>query len=227
MNERFEDQKIAMIAKYTPLSAEELQEGAFDIDWFEEAYGLLGEKNFGLLYKAAKYISDGQKHSRARKYADAAAGKVTLEELREQITAKRNKDLLMSYGLVPFGDDREADLLNRYQFIQKYAKEARQFGAQRRASESKAAEIALVNMSVHAGFADVTRLTLNMESRLAKEFAPYMTWNRADGMEDVELCLAVDETGKSEILCRRGEKRLKSIPRLLRSIHMSWRQGSK
>ncbi len=212
MNERFEEQKIAMIAKYTPLSAEELQDGAFDIDWFEEAYNLLGEKNFGLLYKAAKYISDGQKHSRARKYADAAAGKVTLEELREQITAKRNKDLLMSYGLVPFGDDREADLLNRYQFIQKYAKEARQFGAQRRASESKAAEIALVNMSVHAGFSDVTRLTLNMESRLAKEFAPYMTWKASEGMEDVELCLAVDETGKSEILCRRGEKRLKSIP---------------
>lgn len=212
MNERFEEQKIAMIAKYTPLSAEELQSGAFDIDWFEEAYSLLGEKNFGILYKAAKYISDGQKHSRARKYADAATGKVTLKELREQITAKRNKDLLMSYGLVPFEDDREADLLNRYQFIQKYVKEARQFGAQRRASESKAAEIALINMSVHAGFADVTRLTLNMESRLAKEFEPYMTWNGAEGMEDAELCLTVDETGKSRILCRRGEKQLKSIP---------------
>ena len=70
----------------------------------------------------------------------------------------------------------------------------------------------MVNMSVHAGFSDVTRLTLNMESRLAKEFAPYMTWKASEGMEDVELCLAVDETGKSEILCRRGEKRLKSIP---------------
>lgn len=103
MNERFDDQKIAMIAKYTPLSAGELQDGAFDIDWFGEAYGLLGEKNFGLLYKAAKYISDGQKHSRARKYADAATGKVTLEALREQITAKRNKDLLMSYAEYPSG----------------------------------------------------------------------------------------------------------------------------
>lgn len=178
---------IAISAKYTPLSAEELQDGAFDIDWFREAYSLLGEKNFGLLYKAAKYISDGQKHSRARKYADAATGKVTLDELREQITAKRNKDLLMSYGLVPFGEDQETDMLARYQFIQKYAKEARQFGAQRRASESKAAEIALVNMSVHAGFADVTRLTLRMESRLAREFAPYMAWNRVDGTEDVDL----------------------------------------
>lgn len=120
MNERFDDQKMAMIAKYTPLSGEELQDGAFDIDWFREAYGMLGEKNFELLYKAAKYISDGQKHSRARKYADAASGKVTLEFLKEQIVAKRNKDLLMSYGLVPFAKDQEQDLLSRYQFIQNF-----------------------------------------------------------------------------------------------------------
>lgn len=213
MNERFDDQKIAMIARYTPLSAEELQNGAFDIDWFREAYGMLGEKNFGLLYKAAKYISDGQKHSRARKYADAATGKVTLEALREQITEKRNKDLLMSYGLVPFGERREQDMLERYQFIQKYAREARQFGAQRCASETRAAEIALINMSVHAGFADVTRLTLNMESQLAKEFEPYMAWTAVD---DVEICLTTDEAGKSEILCRKGEKLLKSVPARLK-----------
>lgn len=209
MNEYFSDQKMAMIARYTPLSGEELQDGAFDIDWFNEAYGLLGEKNFNLLYKAAKYISNGQKHSRARKYADAATGKVTLEELEEQIKSKRNKDLLMSYGLVPFAKDREKDMLKRYQFIQQYAKEAKQFGAQRRASETKAAQTALVNLSVHAGFSDVTRLILNMESRLTKEFADYMVWQT---VEDVELCLEVDETGKSKILCRKGDKMIKSVP---------------
>ncbi|MCI8373572.1 MAG: DUF4132 domain-containing protein [Lachnospiraceae bacterium] len=209
MNESFNEQKVAMIARYTPLSPQELQDGAFDIDWFHEAYGLLGEKNFTLLYKAAKYISDGQKHSRARKYADAAAGKVKLKELREQITDKRNKDLLMSYGLVPFAKKREKDLLDRYQFIQQYAKEAKQFGAQRRASEGKAAQTALVNLSVHAGFSDVTRLILNMESRLVEEFAPYMAWHAVD---DVELCLEVDELGKSAIKCRKGEKMLKSVP---------------
>ncbi len=209
MNERFDDQKMAMIAKYTPLDREELQDGAFDIDWFQEAYRLLGEKNFELLYKAAKYISDGQKHSRARKYADAATGKVTLKWLQEQIVSKRNKDLLMSYGLVPFDKDQEQDMLERYQFIQKYAKEAKSFGAQRRASESKAAQIALVNLSVHGGFSDVTRLTLRMESRLAGEFAPYMEWI-LEG--DVEICLHVDELGKSEILCRKDGKMLKSVP---------------
>ncbi len=209
MNERFDDQKKAMIAKYTPLTAEELQAGAFDSDWFEEAYGLLGEKNFNVLYQAAKYISDGQKHSRARKYADAATGKVTLPELMTEIRAKRNKDLLMSCGLVPFADDREKDMLERYQFIKQFEKESRQFGSQRRASESRAAEIALVNLSVRAGFSDVTRLTLRMEMKLTEEFAPYMEWT---AVEDVELCLSVDEGGKSEILCRKDGKMLKSVP---------------
>ncbi len=209
MNERFDDQKKAMIAKYTPLSPEELQDGAFDVDWFQEAYELLGEKNFSMLYQAAKYISDGQKHSRARKYADAATGKVELEVLRQEIQAKRNKDLLMSYGLVPFAENREKDMLERYQFIQQYGKESRQFGAQRRASEGKAAEIGLVNLSVRAGFADVTRLTLRMESKLAEEFAGFMQWTPVD---DVEICLSVDQAGKSEIQCRKAGKALKSVP---------------
>ncbi len=209
MNERFDDQKMAVIAKYTPLSSEELQDGAFDIDWFREAYESLGEKNFSMLYQAAKYIADGQKHSRARKYADAASGKVTLEELREQIAAKRNKDLLMSYGLAPFDKQKEQDLMNRYQFIQTFAKESEQFGAQRRASEKKASQIALVNLSVHAGFADVTRLTLNMEGKMAEQFAPLMQWTAVD---DVAIRLYVDETGKSGVLCKKGEKMLKSIP---------------
>lgn len=209
MNECFDDQKKAMIAKYTPLTPEELQDGGFDRDWFMEAYEMLGEKNFSMLYQAAKYISDGIKHSRARKYADAATGKVELVKLREEIVAKRNKDLLMSYGLVPFAEDQEKDMLNRYQFIQQFRKESRQFGAQRRASETKAADIALVNMSVHAGFSDVTRLTLRMESRLAAEFAPMMEWTP---VEDVEICLQVDESGKAEILCRKQGKVLKSLP---------------
>ena len=42
MDERFDDRKQAMIARYTPLSPEELQAGAFDVNWFKEAYELLG-----------------------------------------------------------------------------------------------------------------------------------------------------------------------------------------
>ncbi len=209
MNERFDDQKKAVIARYTPLTPEELQEGAFDAVWFEEAFGLLGEERFDRLYEAAKYISYGQKHSRARKYADAARGKVSLPALKEEIEAKRNKDLLMSYGLVPFREDREQDMLERYQFIEQYRKESRQFGAQRRAGEGKAADIALVNLSVRAGYQDVTRLKLTMETRLVAAAAILMEWTQ---VEDMELCLHVDEDGKSRILCRKDGKELKSVP---------------
>ena len=78
MDENFDDKRAAMIAKYTPLSKEELNEGCFDVKWFYEAYETLGEKLFNKLYNSAKYISNGSKHSRARKYADAALGRVTV-----------------------------------------------------------------------------------------------------------------------------------------------------
>ena len=75
MNESFDDKRKAMIARFTPLEVDELNDGAFDRTWFTEVYERLGDKRFQLIYKAAKYISDGAKHTRARKYADAALGK--------------------------------------------------------------------------------------------------------------------------------------------------------
>ena len=107
----------------------------------------------------------------------------------------------MSLGLVPFGKDGNRDMADRYQYIQQFLKESRQFGAQRRASEAKAAETALTNLSVNAGFADVTRLTLNMETRLMEQFREYMEWKQVD---DVLVKLEVGEDGKSGILCRKA-----------------------
>ncbi len=211
-SERLDEQTTSIVAKYTPLSPEELTDGAFDIHWFFEAYGNLGEKNFKLLYDAAKYSSSGTAHGRARKYADAALGNVDKEHLKQEIDAKRNKDLLMSIGLLPLPEDKrkkEDELLERYQFIQKYKKESRQFGAQRRASEGRACEIALRNLTVNAGFTDVTRLVLRMEGKLAQQSAQYFNWQAVD---EIELSVSVDETGKSALKCRKDGKLLKSIP---------------
>lgn len=212
-SERFDDFTTSMIAKYTPLSPEELHDGAFDINWFFEAYGKLGEKEFKLLYDAAKYSSVGTAHGRARKYADAALGKVAVADLKTEVGAKRNKDLLMSIGLVPLANEREArefDMLDRYQFIQKFKKESRQFGAQRRASEGRAVEIAMRNLSVAAGFTDVTRLTLRMETKLAETLRAYFEWGALD--EETEIRIFVDENGKSSLECRKNGKALKSVP---------------
>ena len=211
-SERLDEQTTSVVAKYTPLSPEELMDGAFDIHWFLEAYRSVGEKNFKLLYDAAKYSSTGAAHARARKYADAALGNVEKEALKAEIDAKRNKDLLMSIGLFPLSADkakREEELLDGYQFVQKYRKESKQFGAQRRASEGRAAELALRNLSVNAGFTDVTRLVLRMEGKLAEQSQHYFDWQP---VEDVELRIAVDESGKSALTCRKDGKLLKSVP---------------
>lgn len=211
-SEHLDDQLTSTIAKYTPLSPEELRDGAFDIHWFFEAYEKLGDKNFKLLYDAAKYSSTGAAHARARKYADAALGNTEKEALKAEINAKRNKDLLMSIGLLPLPTEkkeREEELLDRYQFIQKYKKESRQFGAQRRASEGRAVEIALNNLSVNAGFTDVTRLILRMEGKLTELSSAYFDWQP---VEEVELMICVDENGKSSLSCRKEGRILKSVP---------------
>lgn len=207
MNESLDEKTKAIIAKYTPLTAEELNIGAFDIDWFKDALETVGEKRFNTIYKAAKYISDGGKHTRAQKYADAVMGKLTKEDAQKQVSEKRNKDTLMAYALIPL--DGEKDMVERYLFIQEFKKGAKKFGSQRRASESAAADCALQNLAKNAGFEDVSRLTLRMEAALFEEIKPLLDWNEID---EIKLKIALDENGKAEILIEKGGKALKSVP---------------
>ncbi len=207
MNEHFDDKKKAMIAKYTPLTPEELNDGCFDVDWFFEAYEMLGEDMFSKLYKAAKYISDGNKHARARKYADAALGKVKREELEQTIDDKRNKDWLMSYGILPVAD--EADELHRYEYLQKFLKESKQFGAQRRASEAKCVEVALKNLATTAGYTDDLRLILAMETALVTSNAAYF---EGITISEYECKIIISVQGKAELDIRKEGKKLKSVP---------------
>lgn len=207
MNESFDDKKQAMIAKYTPLSPDDLQNGGFDIQWFKEAYTMLGKDRFELLYDSAKYISDGNKHGRGRKYADAALGKVTVSAVMKEITSKRNKDLLMSLGIIPIKDNQ--DMINRYEFFNRFKKESTSYGAQRRASEGLAVNIAMKNLATNAGYADVTRLTLTMETELIKTWSKYFQWKKA---KDAELMIEISDSGHATILCKKSDKILKNVP---------------
>ncbi len=211
MNEQFDDRKKAVIAKYTPLSEEELNGGCFDVKWFYEAYEALGEELFNKLYAGAKYISDGSKHSRARKYADAALKRVTVKELEAAIDEKRNKDLLMSYGIVPM--EGEQDILHRYEYLQKFLKESKQFGAQRRASESAAVNYALKNLATTAGYSDETRLILAMETAMVRDHLHYFDWVM---VEDCRIRIGVDSMGKVSMEFEKNGKKLKSVPAALK-----------
>ncbi|MBQ6961873.1 MAG: DUF4132 domain-containing protein [Clostridia bacterium] len=211
MNENFDEARKAVIARFTPLTAEELNAGAFDIVWFRSAWEQVGEKNFDQLYGAAKYITDGVRHTRARKYADAALGRLTVEETENQIREKRNKDLLMAYPLIPLAG--EEDALRRFLFIQQFIKESKQFGAQRSVSEKKAGEMALKNLAANSGDRDVTRLTLRMEGRLMENSLPLFENQQA---EDVAVRLEIDPDGGVAVVCEKDGKRLKSVPARLK-----------
>lgn len=207
MNEEFDEEKKAVIARFTPLTEEELNLGAFDLDWFHSAYEQLGEAKFNLIYDAAKYISDGSKHTRARKYADAALGRMAVADTEAEVSDKRNKDLLMAYAIIPLTG--EEDLIHRYLYLQQFLKESRQFGSQRATNEKKAVETALRNLATNAHFADTMRLTLRMETKLVEDNRELF---RKKQIGEWNLWLEVDGQGSAAVRCEKDGKLLKSIP---------------
>ncbi len=202
--------KEGLFARYTPISIEDLKVGAFDIEWFKSAYAELGEEKFAMLYDAAKYISDGAQHGRARRFADAVLGKFDVAETEKEINEKRNKDLVASYALIPLSKKaKKKDTISRYAFLQNFLKESKQFGAQRRASEQKAFEIALDNLSRNAGYDDVTRLICQMETEIFESYKPYFTPKTID---ELSVYLEMDDMGKTELVIEKSGKRIASVP---------------
>ena len=205
------DEKKALIARYTELDPQDLADGAFDEALFRQALEEIGEERFELCYKAAKYIGSGAIHTRARRYADVVQGKVTEEELLKQIKEKRNKDAVCALGLLT--DRDEAALQRRYLRIQEFLKESKQFGAQRQASEKRVCEIALLNLSRGAGFADPVQLTWRMEALQVESAANYLEGIDIEGYSCI-ISLKDDGTNRLQIL---KEKRLlKGIPAKLK-----------
>ncbi|WP_052131666.1 DUF4132 domain-containing protein [Planococcus sp. CAU13] len=211
--ENLSAEKETIIAHYSKISPEQFNDGAFDIGWFTEAYKELGEERFNQLYACAKYISTGAFHRRAQLFADAAMGKLDPEELKASIRTKRNKEHLLSFSLLPVTGDSEETILERYDFIQQFLTESRSFGAQRRASEAKVVDIALMNLAEAGGYGDVTRMRWSLEARKMDALQPYTV--PAD-MEGYTVHIAIDDNGKSRLLIFRDEKELASLPAKLK-----------
>lgn len=198
------------IAKYSTVDLEDFKKGAVDKDWFLQAYKEVGKARWETLYNAAKYISDGNGHRRARLYADVISGKTKLKEITDKVKSKRDQDYLRIYGLVPLSKaNAEKDVLSRYTYLQKFKKESKQFGAQKQASEALAVQMAMENLARNAGYADPLRLSWAMETKQVQEILSKDTEIR-DGETLVRL--AIDNEGKAEISITKGDKELKSVP---------------
>lgn len=129
--------------------------------------------------------------------------------MKTSVETKRNKDHLLSYSLIPIESANTNDVLERYEFIQKFLKESKQFGAQRRASEAKIVAIALDNLARNAGYKDVTRLRWDMEARKMEEVMHVLEPVEID---DMTVQLVIDLNGKGDIKVIKNNKELKSVP---------------
>lgn len=213
INETFSAEKETEVALYSPITPQQFNDGAFDKDWFFQAYQALGEKRFQILYKSAKYITAGSnQHRRSQLYSDAVLGKLNAEDLKAEIIEKRNQEKLRCYPLIPISEDQPEEALRRYEFIQRFLKESKQFGSQRRESEKKAVMTAMENLSITMGFMDVNRMTWYLESEKIEEIRPFMKPQELDG---VQVWLEIDEEGTAEMAIAKNGKRQKSLPKTL------------
>lgn len=206
--ERLDEKVKSHIIRYTSVTPEDFVDGAFDPVWFKEVYKQLGKKHFEIVYDSAKYISESNRHTRARKLSDASLGVLKVKDVQKEISEKRNKDLVVALGLIPLGRNRMKDLHQRYAFLNKFLKESKQFGSQRQISEARAVKLALDNLARTAGFGDSTRLTWSMEADLVKDVAEYFMPKDLGGLT---VYIEIGEASPEIIIESKG-KYLQSIP---------------
>jgi hypothetical protein len=208
VGDELRDAWAAEIGEHTPLSAQDLLDGAVDVAWFQRTQAALEGPRWEALYGATRYTSGGQGHSRARLFADAMTGRIARDELTNRIRTTRNQDAVRALGLLPLADG-EADLLERYSIIQAFRSGTRKFGSQRQASEKLAARIGLENLARTAGYTDPVRLEWAMEARSAGDLAAGPLTAEAGG---VAVALTINELGEPALSVKRGERQLKTIP---------------
>jgi hypothetical protein len=99
------------ISERTPLTGNELMDGAVDVAWFHRIYAALGEKRWTKLDAAVKYTSGGGGHTRARLFASAMLGQLDRETLLARIMKKRYQDAVRALSLLPPSeDDRQQEI---------------------------------------------------------------------------------------------------------------------
>lgn len=213
INENYSAEKETEVALYSPISPEHFVDGAFDKNWFIDIYTALGEKRFMMLYKSAKYITSGSNnHKRSQLYSDAVLGKLDIHVLEKEIEDKRNQERLRCYPLIPIAPNDTREALRRYEFIQKFAKESKQFGAQRKESEKRAVRIALENLAITTELVDVNRLMWQMETQKTEELKPLMI---PQVIGEITARLEIDDEGNSSVILEKSGKPLKTIPKAI------------
>lgn len=210
-----QDLWAAQIAERTPLSSQDLLDGAVDVAWFQHIRKGMKRDRWTALNEAAKYTSGGGGHKRAQLFAEAMTGATDREGLIKRIQDKRHQDSVRTLGLLPLarGKKRETDLLERYQIVQEFLRSSRKFGSQRQASEKLAARISMDNLARTSGYPDPQRLEWAMEGVAIQDLAAGSVCLEID---HTTISLSITPDGKPKISVLKNGKSLKSVPAKLR-----------
>ena len=202
-------EKETIVSQYSTVPRDDFQRGAIDVDWYHRVHKAVGKEGWKLIQESAKYLSDGMGYRRVKLYSAVLTGEIKLDEVIQKITEKRDKDYVMALGLVPINKKKEEeDLVRRYNLLQTFLKESKQFGQQRQESEKNAVEIGLDNLSRNAGYEDSIRFSWAMEAKATQQIMEKATLV----LDDTTIKLVIDEQGKAELEVTKGDKTLKSIP---------------
>jgi len=180
-------------------------EGIVDVAGFQKLLAAIGEKRTKTLLKQ---IGATLGLSGALLLIEAVPGWNRAAVLKK--LPKRSQIAVKAYGLLPI--DGEAEVFERYLFIQRYAAESKKFGSQRQSAERAAAQVALANLAQVAGYGDLTRLEWAMEARLAEQAtAPEAVFSAGEYGLALEL-----EDGEPQLVVRRDGRVVKSPPATVR-----------
>lgn len=204
------EQWAAEISRRTPLTADDLIDGAVDVEWFQRCVASMSLPRWNELDAVAKYASGGTGHTRAAIFAKAMLGRADRQDLIKRISDKRNKDAARALGLVPLpsNGDRRADLLERYAVLQELVRTSRKFGAQRRASEKRAVEIAMENLARTAGYPDPLRLQWALEIESLRDLSG---GSLSVDEGDVTVTLQITDDGDLTLTAVKKGRELKTI----------------
>ena len=202
---------IREISERTALDAQDLVDGAVDVEWFKQTYSTLKKNRWDEVYNAAKNASSAGGHKRAQLFADAMLGNVTKTELTKRIKDKRHKDAVRAIGLLPLarGKARKADLLKRYELMQEFLRTSKQFGSMRQASEKRSVEVGQANLARTAGYPDPLRLQWAMEASAVSDLAEGPV---SVSVGQATISLFITDAGEPEIAVEKAGKSQKSIP---------------
>ncbi|EEK15201.1 hypothetical protein CAPGI0001_0283 [Capnocytophaga gingivalis ATCC 33624] len=202
-------EKETIVSQYSSVPRDDFQRGAIDVDWYHRVHKAVGKEGWKLIQESAKYLSEGMGYRRVKLYSAVLTGEIKLSEVIQKITEKRDKDYVMALGLVPINKKKEEeDLVSRYNLLQTFLKESKQFGQQRQESEKNAVEIGLDNLSRNAGYEDSIRFSWAMEAKATQQIMEKATLT----LDDTTIRLVIDEQGKAELEVTKGDKTLKSVP---------------